>query len=332
LKTWNFITKLAAAIFLLCAGVFSFAQDKRFSRIPDAAALVVKLDLEKLNSSPAFGLLADHGELAAIRDELKQIPWTENGAIPDPVIVYAPELGSGFVMLIDTDRSPKDIAGEMAEQTEDGKTVEFERYPIGHTITLKQSVTDRKKRQHLETEARIIFLSSGVAAFGRNGSPLSARFCTAEQLPDSEFAKLQTTPADVLAAGIMRSFPVPASDDPTGLSALVKTGEFTISEQESGDVSFVLAFECKGEQEAAQAARRMKSFARIALFSLFASDKDLFKELDAACRTTAEGTGATLELKLPMAAVEKVLAFYGIMPKRHVPMAVPATKQEAARK
>ena len=332
MKNWKFIPKLAAAALLLCAVASLSAQDSRFSHIPDAAALVVKLDLEKLNSSPAFRLVADSGELAAIRDDLKQIPWTGNAALPDPVIVFAPEMGRGFVMLVETDKSPDELAEQMAARYGDGMSVESRQYAIGDTITVRQTVKDRKGRPRPETRARLVYLSLRTVAFGREDSPLSYRFFADDMLPSSDFAKLEDASEDIAAAGIMRSFPVPASDDPTGLSALVETGEFTLSERKSGEVALSLRFECKGEKEARLAARRLKSFARIALVSLFAADQGLFKELNDSCTTSCDGNRASLELKLPKAAVEGILAFYRQTPKKSSPVAAPAAEQEVGRK
>ena len=332
MKKWTLIPKLTLAFSALCAGFLSSAQDKRISHIPDVSALVVKLNLEKLNSSPAFKAIADSGILASIRDDLKQIPWTENGALPDPVVVYAPVQSQGYAMLVNTDKRPQELAEMMTAQFGDGKTAEYKQYAIGDTVTVKRSFLDHKKRQQSETEARIVYLTSSIAAFGRAKSPVSYSFFANERVPADELASLQAPGPAVVAAGIMRNFPVPASDDPTGLSALVKTGEFTVSEQESGEVSFTLEFDCKGEKEAALAARRLKSFVRIALVSLFAADKDLLRELNGTYKTACEGNKAGIELGLPKTAVEKILAFYGITPEKDVPMAAPAVKQEDAQK
>lgn len=333
MKTWNStIPTLAAAALMFCAGFFTTAQDKRFSHIPDAAALVIRLDLDKLNSSPAFRELADSGVLASVRDGLKQIPWTENGALPDPVVVFAPDKGAGCVMLIETDKTPKELAEKMTALYGDDKSVEHTKYALGDTVTVNRIVTKRKNKRKLEMESRIVYLSPGIAAFGRENSPLSYRFFEDGMIPADELADLEMPAPDVVAAGILRSFPVPASDDPTGLSALVKTGAFTLSEQESGDVSLVLAFECRGEKEAALAARRMKSFVRIALVSLFAADKPLFKMLNSSCKTTGDGNMATLEISLSKDSVDKIRAFYGFDRMTQIPAATPAAEQEDVQK
>ena len=121
---------------------------------------------------------------------------------------------------------------------------------------------------------------------------------------------LQNAPADAVAVGILRSFPLAAADDPTGLSALVKSGDFIIREYEPGAASLVLNMECKGEKEAQQAARRVKSFLQITLVSLFSLDKKLFKELNSSYTATASGSKAKVEIKLPKATLDKVRAYY----------------------
>ena len=48
MKARNLFLKLAAAAFALCAGLAAFAQDERWSQIPDGAALVIDLNLGNL--------------------------------------------------------------------------------------------------------------------------------------------------------------------------------------------------------------------------------------------------------------------------------------------
>ena len=90
----------------------------------------------------------------------------------------------------------------------------------------------------------------------------------------------------------------------------MKSGDFIVSEYEPGAASLVLNMECKGEKEAQLAARRTKSFLQITLVSLFALDKNLFKELNSSYTATATGNKARVEIKLPKATLDKVRSYY----------------------
>ena len=108
----------------------------------------------------------------------------------------------------------------------------------------------------------------------------------------------------------MRSFPVAATEDPTGLASLVTSGELMVTEYAPGAVSLVLDLNCKNAKDAELAARRMKSFLRITLVSLFALDKKLFKELNSSYTATATGNKVKLEVKLPKATLDRVRSYY----------------------
>jgi hypothetical protein len=178
-------------------------------------------------------------------------------------------------------------------------------------ITLKYPKTDRKtKKQVLKTEAEILYLTPRTTAFGRKGNPLDIAFFTDGTLPESEFAFLRNAPANAVAVGVMRSFPLAAADDPTGLSALVKSGDFVIAEYEPGAASLLLNLECKGDKEAQLAARRLKSFIQITLVTLFSADKNLFKELNKSYMATSSGSKAKLEIKLTKASLDRIRTFY----------------------
>jgi len=311
MKKRNIVPKLAAAGMLLCAAFILSAQDERYSLVPKGAALVVNLNLGKLYSSPTFKAAADSGDVLAIRNDLKQIPWNAAGTIPDPVIVYAPRMGSSYAMLVGTDKTAEQLAATMKANYGNKKTVESEKNGIGNMITVKYQKTDRKtKKQTMKTEAEILYLTPHTTAFGRKGNPLDLAFFAGDMLPASEFAFLQNAPANAVAVGIMRSFPIPASDDPTGLSALVKSGDFVLSEYEPGAASLVLNLECKGDNEARLAARRLKSFIQITLVTLFSADQSLFKELNKSYTATNSGSRAKLEIKLAKASLDRIRAFY----------------------
>ena len=311
MKSWNIIPKIAAAGLLLCAGSFLFAQDEPYSRIPKGAALIMKLDLGKLYSTQTFHAAAESGEILSIRDNLKKIPWNKAGTTPDPLIVYAPSLGESFAMIVPTDKNPQELAEALKTKYGKQKTVESEKNGVGEMITVKYPRTDRKtKKQRLETEAEILYLSPQVAAFGKRKCPLNVAFFADETLPASEFENLRKMSEHAVAAGIMRSFPIPASVDPTGLSSLVKSGDFRIYEHEPGAASLVLNLECKGDNEARLAARRMKSFIRILLVTLFSADKSLFKELNACYTSTNTGSKATLDIKISKESMDRIREFY----------------------
>ena len=285
--------------------------DYRFAEIPDQTAVVLKLNLNKLYSSATFKAVADSGDVLAIRNDLKQIPWTKDGALPDPIILYAPRLGTSYAMLVGIDRTGSEIKDLLAAQFGDKKKVESERTGLGDKITVTSDKVDRKtKKTRTQTEAEILCLNSRVAAFGRKDCPLDLGFFATENLPKDEFAKLQDLPDNVVAAGVMRSFPVAASEDPTGLAGLVTSGELTITEYAPGAVSLVLNLNCKNAKDAELAAKRMKSFLRITLVSLFAADKSLFQELNKACSTSSSGNTAKLEAKLTKNTMDRVRAFY----------------------
>ena len=85
MKKWNRLLKITAAALALCAGLASFAEDERYSQVPDGAALVMNLNLGKLYSTPTFKAAAESGDVIAIRDDLKTIPWNASGTTPDPI-------------------------------------------------------------------------------------------------------------------------------------------------------------------------------------------------------------------------------------------------------
>lgn len=307
MKVRNRFLKFAAAALALCAGLAVFAQDERYSRIPDGAALVMNLNLGKLYSTPTFKALAESGDVLAIRNDLKSIPWNKAGTVPDPVIVYAPEMGESYAMLVGTDKTPDELFREISKKRPavSGKS------GSSQLITLKENHRNRKTgKNDLRDAGEILYLTPTTVAFGRKKNPLDRAFFANKPLPASEFAMLQNAPADAVAVGILRSFPIAAADDPTGLSALVKSGDFIIREYEPGAASLVLNMECKGEKEAQLAARRVKSFLQITLVSLFSLDKKLFKELNSSYTATASGNKAKLEVKLPKATLDKVRAYY----------------------
>lgn len=307
MKTKNRFLKFAAAAFALCAGLAAFAQDERYSRIPDGAAVVANLNLGKLYSSTTFKALADSGDVLAIRNDLKAIPWNKAGTIPDPVIVYAPRMGDSYAMLVGTDKTPDELFNDISKK----RPAVSGNAGSSQMITLKEQHRNRKTgKNELRDAGEILYLTPTTVAFGRKKNPLDRAFFASKPLPASEFAMLQNAPADAVAVGIIRSFPVAAADDPTGLSSLVKSGDFIIREYEPGAASAVLNMDCKGEKEAQLAARRTKSFLQITLVSLFALDKDLFKELNSSYTATATGNKVKLEVKLPKATLDRVRSYY----------------------
>ena len=311
MKGSNFLIKTAVVGFVLCAGLAVFAQDERYSQIPEGAALVMNLNLGKLYSSPTFKAVAESGDVLGIRDDLKAIPWNKAGTLPDPVIVYAPRMGDSYAMLVGTDKTPEEMLNELKTRLGKQKSVESEKTGLGQLITLKEPHRNRKtNKQELRAAGEILYLTPKTAAFGRKGHLLDRAFFATGSLPAAEFTMLQNAPKDAVAVGIIRSFPVAAADDPTGLSALVNSGDFVVSEYEPGAAMAVLNMECKGEKEAQLAARRAKSFLQITLVSLFALDKNLFKELNNSYTATATGNKAKLEVKLPKATLDKVRSYY----------------------
>lgn len=310
MKTWNRLIKFTAAAFALCAGLAAFAQDERYSQIPDGAALVMNLNLEKLYSTPTFKAVADSGDVLGIRNDLKGIPWNKAGALPNPVIVYAPRMGESYAMLVGTDKMPDELVKDIRTRYEKQKwSVESDK--TGQMITVKEPHLNRKtKKQEMRTAGEILYLTPGTVAFGRKKRPLDLAFFATGVLPASEFALLQDAPADAITVGVLRSFPIPAADDPTGLSALVKSGDFIVKEYEPGAAMAVLNLECKGEKEAQLAVRRLKSFLKITLVSLFSLDKDLFKELNSSYTAASTGNKVKVEIKLPKKTLDRVRSYY----------------------
>ena len=308
MKKRNVFLKITAAAFALCACLAAFAEDERYSQVPEGAALVMNLNLGKLYSTPTFKAVADSGDVLAIRNDLKTIPWNAAGTIPDPIILYAPRMGSSYAMLVGTDKSPDELVAAIKARY-GNKIVETGKN--GSMITVKYQKTERKtKVKYWKVESETLYLTPRTVAFGRKDRPLDLGFFAAKTLPASDFTMLQNAPADAIAVGILRYFPVPASEDPTGLSAYVKSGDFIISEYEPGSARLVLNMECKGEKEAKQAVRRLNSFLRITLVTLFSADKKLFKELNSCYTLTNSGSKAKLEIKLSKSSLEKVREYY----------------------
>jgi len=312
MKKRNIVPKLAAAALLLCAGLAAFAQDERYSQIPDGAALVMNLNLENLYSSPTFKAIADSGEVLGIRNDLKGIPWNKAGTLPNPVIVYAPRMGESYAMLVGTDKTPDELVSDITARYKKQKwSAEPGKVGIGQMITVREPHRNRKtNQQEMRVAGEVLYLTPNTVAYGRKKHPLDLAFFATDPLPATEFELLQNAPADAITVGVLRSFPIPAADDPTGLSALVKSGDFIVREYEPGAASLVLNIECKGEKEAQLAVRRVKSFIKITLVSLFSLDKDLFKELNSSYTATATGSKAKIEVKLPKATLDRVRAYY----------------------
>ena len=311
MKPWNRFLKSAAAAFVLCAGLAAFAQDERYSQIPDGAALIINLNLGKLYSTPTFQAVADSGDVLAIRNDLQGIPWNIAGKLPDPVIVYAPRMGQSYAMLVGTDKTPDELVKDINARYGTQKTVLSEKTGRGQLITVKEPYRNRKtKKMEMRTTGDILYLTPNTIAFGRKKRPLDLPFFATATAPASEFALLQNAPKDAIAVGILRSFPIPATDDPTGLSALVKSGDFTVKEYEPGGASLVLNLECTGEKEAQLAARRLKSFIKITLVSLFSLDKKLFKELNSSYTADSTENKVKLEIKLPKSSLDRVRSYY----------------------
>ena len=311
MKARNRFLKLAAAAFALCAGLAAFAQDERWSQIPDGAALVINLNLGKLYSSATFKAVAESGDVEDIRDDLKAIPWNKAGTLPDPIIVYAPRMDESYAMLVGTDKTPEELAKDISARYGKQRTVESEKTGLGQMIRVKKPHKSRKTQQiEMRTDGEILYLTPRTVAFGRDKHGLDLPFFKAERLPASTFATLQNMPADTVAAGLLLSFPLPAADDPTGLSALVESGDFVVSEYAPGSASLVLNLECKGEKEAELAAKRLKSFIKITLVSLFSLYKDLFKELNSSYTTTSTGNKTKLVVKLPKSSLDRVRSYY----------------------
>ena len=309
MKKWNRLLKITAAAFALCVGLASFAEDERYSQVPDGAALVMNLNLGKLYSTSTFKAIAESGDVIAIRDDLKLIPWNAKGTIPDPIILYAPRMGSSYAMLVGTDKTPDELVAAIKARY--GKAKQIETDKKGRLITVKYQKTDRKtKQKYWKTESESLYLTPSTVAFGRKDRPLDLGFFSGSTLPASDFTMLQNAPANAVAVGILRYFPIPAAEDPTGLSSLVESGDFIISEYEPGSASLVLNMECKGEKEAKLAVRRLNSFLRITLVTLFSADKKLFKELNSCYTLTSSDSKAKLEIKLSKKSLEKVRDYY----------------------
>ena len=311
MKTWNRLIKFSAAALALCAGFAAFAQDKRYSQIPDGAALVMNLNLDKLYSSPTFQAVAESGDVLGIRNDLKGIPWNKAGTLPNPIIVYAPRMGESYAMIVGTDKTPDELVRDIGARYGNKRSVESAKTGPGRLITVKEPHRNRKtNEQEMRTAGEILYLTPDTVAFGRKKRPLDLAFFSAGSLPASEFDLLQNAPADTVTAGVLRSFPIPTADDPTGLSALVKSVDFIVTEYEPGAARLVLNLECKGEKEAGLAVRRMQSFIKITLVSLFSLDKDLFRELNSSYTATSTGNKAKLEIELPKATLDRVRAYY----------------------
>ena len=312
MRKWNRILMFAAALAALCAGFTSFAQDTRFSMVPDGASMVINVNFEKLYSSSTFKSLAESGEVSSLRDDLKKIPWNGNGVIPDPLLVFAPRMGFGkYVVLLDADNDLKGLADQLATLNGTKKTVETADRGAGRMITVKRPKTDKKTQKVIQkTEAEILCLASHTAVFARDKCPLDVTLFSGKPLPAAEFDSIRKLPENVVAAGIMRQFPIPPDQDLTGLSSLVKSGDFVFSEYEPGAALLVINMDCKGEKEAKTAARRLNSIVRIAFVTLFAADPDLFKKLNRSFSSAYSGTTATFEFKLGKSTLDEIRAFY----------------------
>ena len=207
MKKWNGILKLTAAAFALCACLAAFAQDERYSLVPEGAALVMNLNLGKLYSTPTFKAAADSGDVEAIRKDLKTIPWNAAGTIPDPIILYAPRMGSSYAMLVGTDKSPDELVAAIKARYGKQKSVETDKNGM---ITVKYQKTERKtKLKYWKVESETLYLTPHTVAFGRKDRPLDLGFFSMKTLPASDFTMLQNAPADAIAVGILRYFPSP---------------------------------------------------------------------------------------------------------------------------
>ena len=305
------ILRFAATAAALCVGLAAFAQDGRFSMVPDNASMVVNVNYDKLFSCPTFQAFAESGEILSPYKDLKEIPWNDSGKVPDPLVVFSLQTGLRYAMLVDTGISTKDLAARIADRHKNKKTVETKEYGIGDLLSVQRPKSDKKtKKTSLKTESEILCLAPFTAAFGREKHPINLELFTHDTLPASRFDSIRNPPDNVAVAGIILKYPIRTTEDLTGLAALVESGDFTLSEVEPGVAQFTMHLKCKGEMEAATAARRMRSVVRIAFVTLFAADRSLFSELKDSFRTESSGTGATLEIRLPSETLAKIRAFY----------------------
>lgn len=311
MKKWNRILTFAVTLAALCAGLASFAQDKRFSMVPDNASMVIGINFNKMFSCPTFKALADSGDFLSIRDDLNTIPWNDSGIVPDPLLVYTPRTGFAYAALVDADNDLNDLAAQLVKLNGTKKTVETSKYGVGELITVKIPKIDRETQKTVQkTEAEILRLAPHTAVFARGKYPLDVSLFSRDTLPASDFDFIRNMPENVVIAGIMRQFPLAPGDDLTGLSSLVKSGDFIVSEYEPGAALFALNLECKGEKEARTAARRMNSIVRVVFVTLFAVDIDLFKQLNKSLKAKYSGTTATIEIRLRKSTIDDVRAFY----------------------
>lgn len=305
------ILRTAATLAVLCAGLAAFAQDKRFSMVPDNASMVVNVNYDVLYSCPTFQPIAESGEFWSPRNDLKEIPWNESGSLPDPLVVFSLQTGLRYAMLVDTETDTKDLAARIADRYKNKKSIETKQYGIGELLNVQRPKTDKKtKKQYLKTESQILCLGPRTAAFGRENHPIDLDLFSRGTLPPAVFAPIRDLPDNVAAAGLILRYPLRTTEDLTGLAALADTGDFTLSEVEPGVAQFTLHLNCKGEKEAAAAARRLKSVVRIAFVTLFAADRSLFREIKDSYRTESSGTRATLEIRLPLESLVRIRAFY----------------------
>ena len=307
----NRIRRFAVTIAVLCAGLAAFAQDKRFSMIPDGASMVVNVNFSKLYSCPTFRPIAETGEVSSVYNDLKRIPWNDSGEIPDPIAVFSLRTGFRYGLLVYVDSDTNDLAARITEKVKNKKTIETKEYGIGRVLSVKRLKTDSKtKKQYLKTESEILCLAPHTAVFGREKHPVDLDLFTRDPLPSSIFASIRNLPDNVAVAGLILQYPIRATEDLTGLAALVRSGDSSLSEEEPGIALFTLHLDCKGEKEAETAARRLKSIIRLVFVTLFAADRSLFRELKDTYRTERSGTRATLEVRIPQETLAKVRDFY----------------------
>ena len=287
-----------------------FAQEQIYSFIPQNTDLIVNLNLNNLRASQTCKAVAECGEIDSIYEDLKKIPWNQDKSIPNPLIIYSKDMGLNYALLVSISKPYETFLKDLDASI--GKTKYITRSKSNGKDLILIDVEKSHRSSKIKTkerEAEILYLSPSVMAFAREGCHLPLSAFAMEKFPASDFVKLKEEKDGQILYGIMKKFPIDKKNDPTGLSSLIQSAEFSIVDTAK---SLLIEAKCKCEDntKASLAARRIKSFMTIILVSFFSSNKTLFKELNSACTITAQENNVILNINPTKQTIDKIRAFY----------------------
>lgn len=286
-----------------------FAEDNWYEYIPQDSMLIVRVDFDRLYKSKVYKAVAESGDISDIRSNLVQHQWRKDGKLPEAHIVYSRKAPDTFAILLQPEYTATEMHAALLKKYEKDANTTVTRKTVNKNDLL-ESLTTFPKRPGKFRKTSIMYVAPHVAAFAAHHQELETSLFKDKYLPATETVFLRENNEERIASGILRSFPGTGLSDPTGLSAYVKNGTFYASETPDGAAACNITLNCKDEQNATLAAKRLQSFTRIMLVAFCAADKSLFKTINNTIKITADGKTAKLEATMTPELLSQIGKYY----------------------